>query len=140
MLLLLFRSDRFSQAYDTILHSFSPQIKFDPLSEEKVLLILIDLLRCFHHTRCVCYKSFSFVLFQGILYSVFRLLLWAISHSNSCNISVPVEKNGDRCRILARGGDVFDGFFPFSPSASIPLYLLIERAALAQGSLLRALN
>lgn len=90
--------------------------------------------------RCVCYKSFSFVVFHGTLCSVFRLLLWAVSHSNPCYISVPVEMNAGCCRILAWNGDVLGGFFPFSASASILLYLVIESAAVAQGSFLRALN
>lgn len=82
---------------------------------------------------CVYKKSFLLALFPGVWFSVFRLLLlWATSHANPCNSSIPIEGNTGCHSILAQKGGMLDGFFPFSPLISLLISSLMQTAELAQ--------
>lgn len=113
----------------------SPQIKLDLLAKEEVLRILVDYFFPLAPTGCVYKKSFSLSLFPGALYSVFRLLLlWATSHGNPCNISIPIERNTGHHRISAQKGDMLDGFFPSFFSAGLhPTPLLNANCSISSG-------
>lgn len=113
----------------------SPQIQLDPPAKEKLLQILIDYFFTLALTQCVYKKSFSLALFPEVLFSVFRLLLlWATSHGNPCNISIPIERNRGCHGFLAQKGDMLDGFFPSFFSTSLhPTLLLNANCCITSG-------